>query len=189
MDLHFLINNFHRFVQIFDHLAAGCQPGSRVVAKFTPEAPKEVEGDSVKLSGHLDLKRCFRLADLKTFVLKIMKECLENILYTNPDKNQSDEKNKPASEDYPPTPPENHENTSPDTTHNTPTNPCHNEENLSSDWTPPEGARNVSNMEELNKQAKVLRYPNTENLSFNISRREGLNKLVKVGVIIEKKYI
>ena len=57
MDLDFLINNFHRFVQRFsnkfvniDHLAAGCQPGSRVIAKFTPEAPKEVEGDSVKLS-------------------------------------------------------------------------------------------------------------------------------------------
>ena len=55
MDLDFLINNFHRFVQIFDHLAAGCQPGSRVIAKFTPEAPKEVEGDSVKLSGRASI--------------------------------------------------------------------------------------------------------------------------------------
>ena len=64
MDFDFLINNFHRFVQRFsnkfvniDHLAAGCQPGSWVMAKFlrfTPEAPEEemeVDADSVKLSG------------------------------------------------------------------------------------------------------------------------------------------
>ena len=43
---------------------------------------------------YLDLQRCFRLADLKTFVLKIINECLENIMHTNPDKNQSDERNK-----------------------------------------------------------------------------------------------
>ena len=45
-----------KFVNV-DHLAAGCQPGSLVMAIFsiyTPKAPgeeKEVDGDSVKLSG------------------------------------------------------------------------------------------------------------------------------------------
>ena len=63
MDLYFLINNFHTFVQIFSnkfvnitHLAAGCQSGSWVMAefsRFTPEAPEEemeVDGDSQAFS-------------------------------------------------------------------------------------------------------------------------------------------
>ena len=51
MDFDFLINNFHRFVQRFsnkivniDYLAAGCQPGSWVMAKFSRfklEAPNK----------------------------------------------------------------------------------------------------------------------------------------------------
>ena len=48
------IDNFHGFVN-FDHLAAGCQPGSWVMAKFSiftlkaPEEEMEVDWDSVKL--------------------------------------------------------------------------------------------------------------------------------------------
>ena len=56
----FITNNFHRFVIFFQpnfvHLAAGCQPWNRAMAKFsrfTPEATEEeinVNGDSVKPS-------------------------------------------------------------------------------------------------------------------------------------------
>ena len=51
-----MCNGFsNKFVHV-DHLAAGCQPGTWVMAKFsrfTPKAPDEeieVDGDSVKLS-------------------------------------------------------------------------------------------------------------------------------------------
>ena len=55
MNLDLPFDNFDRFV--YNHLAAGYQPESWVMAnflRFTPETPEdeiEVDGDSVKLSG------------------------------------------------------------------------------------------------------------------------------------------